>query len=103
MIIPILATFMYSSIGMASGDNAERSNRPSQQQENIRQEAGDPESGFSSEWMNTNQERVARRQLEVRQVAGNRSTPEYRTQTTNNSQGNRQQQEMMEDEERMFY
>ena len=50
---------------------------------------GDPESGFSQEWVTNHEENVARRQREVREALnGHQEVPDYRTST--------QQQQQME-------
>ncbi|KAJ9582148.1 hypothetical protein L9F63_003490, partial [Diploptera punctata] len=100
------STYMYSYVSMASGDEpdtssnnttaapvASSSSTPHRQVQSPETE-GDPESGFSREWMSNHEENVARRQREIREVSGNtqRPQPEYRTSS--------QQQMEVDDEER---
>jgi hypothetical protein len=55
---------------------------------------GDPESGFSQEWISNNEENTARRQREIREALSGRQVPDYGTSTQ------QQQQMEIETEER---
>jgi hypothetical protein len=58
---------------------------------------GDPESGFSHEWISNHEENAARRQREIREASnGQHRVPEYRT--FQQQQGQQQQMEMDEEE-----
>jgi hypothetical protein len=54
---------------------------------------GDPESGFSQEWISNHEENAARRQREVREaLSGRQRVPDYRT--SPQQQGQQQQMEV---------
>ncbi|GLV43332.1 Presenilin [Carabus blaptoides fortunei] len=75
------STFMYTYIGMATEDtvNTEHTVANRQSQQATEHPDADAEGGFTNDWVNTHEDRVNRRQLEVRDVSRGR-TAEYRTQ-----------------------
>ena len=87
---PVTSSSNATSAPVASTSNTPLRQIPSPETE------GDPESGFSREWMSNHEETVSRRQREIREATGNvqRAPPEYRTSP--------QQQAEMDDEEREY-
>ncbi|XP_069689415.1 presenilin-1 [Periplaneta americana] len=106
------STYMYSYVSMASGDEPEATNSSTsastttasvnasglRQHEHTPEAEGDPESGFSREWLSNHEESAFRRSREVREAAGGQQrVSEYRISPQQQGQ---QQQVEADDEER---
>jgi hypothetical protein len=108
----ILATYMYSYVSMAGGDEPESTSHTTSAATTSNTTAGSPqhapafpvpdtevdsESGFSRDWISNHETNAARRQSEVREASGgHQHVPDYRI--SPQQQGHQQQMEVEEEE-----
>ncbi|KAJ8896564.1 hypothetical protein PR048_001908 [Dryococelus australis] len=96
------STYMYSYVSIVNGEDNEQASSsnqsPQSQPTNRSQESeGDPESGFSREWVSTHAERVEQRQRDIREASGGR-IPNYNATAQTNVSAQPEFRELEEEE-----